>query len=204
MRRSRLRRGSRHCPGRVGRLRPLRGAWRFFANPHVTLPKLVELAREAVAESRSAYVLLVHDWSKLDYAAHTSKANIAQLSYQNDWGYELRAALLIDAHDGAPLAPMELKLKAADGVHSTRYARVRKTVTQLLPTMQASSQWNLPKTLVHVIDREADSAAHYGEWQARGYLFLVRADFTRKILFREASPGLPEVTAGLPGIAAGL
>jgi hypothetical protein len=70
--------------------------------------------------------------------------------------------------------------------------------------MQASRAWKLPKTLVHVIDREADSLAHYREWQARGHLFLVRADFTRKVLFRETSHGLPGITAGLPGITAGL
>ena len=138
--------GIKALPGPSRAFAVTQAAWRFFANPRVTLPKLVEpvrsLAREAVAESRSAYALLVHDWSKLDYAAHTSKADITQLSHQNDWGYELRTALLIDAHDGSPLAPMELELKAADGMHSTRYARVQKTIThlsQLLPTMRASS-----------------------------------------------------------------
>ena len=30
---------------------------------------------------------MTHDWSKLDYAAHTSKDDITQLSHQNDWGY---------------------------------------------------------------------------------------------------------------------
>ena len=73
--------GIKALPGPSRAFAATQGAWRFFANPRVTLPKLVEpvrsLAREAVAESRSAYVLLVHDWSKLDYAAHMSKANIA-------------------------------------------------------------------------------------------------------------------------------
>ena len=40
-------------------------AWRFFANPRVTLPKRAELLREAgrkaVSESASPYALLVHD-----------------------------------------------------------------------------------------------------------------------------------------------
>jgi hypothetical protein len=196
--------GIKALPGPNRAFAATQGAWRFFANARVTLPKLVEpvrsLAREAVAESPSPYALVAHDWSKLDYAAHTSKTDITQLSHQTDWGYELRTALLIDAHDGATLAPMELELKAADGVHSTRYARVQKTVThlsQLLPTMQASRAWKLPKTLVHVIDREADSLAHYREWQARGHLFLVRADFTRKVVFRETSHGLPDIAAKL-------
>ena len=44
--------------------------------------------------------------------------------------------------------------------------------------------------LVHGIDREADSAARHRQWLARWHLFLVRADFTRQVVFREASPGL--------------
>jgi len=35
---------------------------------------------------------------------------------------------------------------------------------------------NLPTTLVHVIDREADSVFHLREWHAGGFLFLVRGD----------------------------
>ena len=201
--------GIKALPGPSRAFAATQGAWRFFANPRVTLPKLVEpvrsLAREAVAKSRSASAFLVHDWSKRDYAAHTSRADITPLSHQNDWGDELRTALLIDAHAGVPPAPMDLELKAADGRHSTRCARVRKTVThlsQLRPTMQVSSPGDLPKTLVHVIDREADSAAHDREWQACGHLFLVRADFTRKVIFREASHGWPGITAGEPDIAA--
>jgi len=50
------------------------GAWRFFANPKTTLPKLIEplrqAGRQAAAQSSSALALLVHDWSKLDYDGH--------------------------------------------------------------------------------------------------------------------------------------
>ena len=51
--------------------------------------------------------------------------------------------------------------------------------------------------LVHGIDREADSAARHRQWLARWHLFLVRADFTRQVDFREASPGLHMLLAML-------
>src|SRR5262245_1894132 len=49
-------------------------AWRFFRNEKTTLPRLVEplreLGRQGAAQSESAYALLVHDWSKVDYDTH--------------------------------------------------------------------------------------------------------------------------------------
>src|SRR5262245_17359539 len=97
-------------------------AWRFFANPRVTLPALVEplreLARRAVSETNPQHHLIVHDWSKLDYDGHTSKDDLVRLSNAKDWGYELSTALLVDAQDGTPLAPLGLAVLAADGVHS--------------------------------------------------------------------------------------
>src|SRR5687768_17208422 len=76
-------------------------AWRFFRNPHVSLPLLVEplreLGRQGAAQSSSSYVLLVHDWSKIDYAGHRAKADQVQLSNETDHGYELTTALLVDA-----------------------------------------------------------------------------------------------------------
>ncbi len=52
------------------------------------------------------------------YAA--SKRDLIQLTHVNDIGYELTTALLVSGDDGSPLAPMEMHLKTADGVLSTR------------------------------------------------------------------------------------
>jgi hypothetical protein len=40
--------------------------------------------------------------------------------------------------------------------------------------MRDAVAMELPSTLVHVIDREADSGVHLREWHAAGFLFLVR------------------------------
>jgi hypothetical protein len=179
------------------------GAWRYFANPRVTLPKLVEplreLGRQMSAASESSFALVVHDWSKIDYAGHTSKTDQVQLSNALDFGYELTTALLVDGGTGQPLAPLELSLLASQGRHSTAAAKPLPPVThldQVLPVMQASRQWNLPKRSVHVVDREADSLYHLRQWHADGHLFLVRAD-DRRVTYRNASLLLSEVVETL-------
>jgi hypothetical protein len=98
--------GVKALPGVGKAFAATQAAWRFFANPRVTLAKLVEPLREvgrrACAESPSAYVLLVHDWSKLDYDGHTSKTDLTQLHPGTDRGYEQMTALLVDGHQGDP------------------------------------------------------------------------------------------------------
>src|SRR5437879_9778756 len=63
-------------------------AWRFWKNPRVTLPTLVkplrQLGREGANASASAYALVVHDWSKLDYDGHRSKKDLRQLTQALD------------------------------------------------------------------------------------------------------------------------
>jgi hypothetical protein len=161
-------------------------AWRFFNNDRVSLPALAEPLRQAgrigCEQSASAFVLLAHDWCKLDYGRHPSKGDTRQLTHQHDVGYDLTTSLLVDAHTGAPLAPMEILVKTADKVHGTSVARRSADdhhLSQLRPIMKASGSWQLPRRLVHVIDREADSLGHFRQWDAAGHLFLVRCDDRR-------------------------
>jgi Transposase DDE domain len=137
------------------------------------------VGRERLAATEASFALLVHDWSKLSFAA--SKADLARLTHATDVGYELTAALLVSADDGGPLAPMEVHLKTAAGVLSTRRRapRDRPHLDQVLPTMKAARGWDLAKPLVHVIDREADSVDHYRRWDAAGHKFLIRGDDRR-------------------------
>ena len=176
--------------------------WRFLANERVTLPALVEpprdLARQTVngPDYGSRYVLLAHDWSKLTYTAHTSKPDQVEVSHGDDLGYELTASLLIDAERGAPLAPMELQLWSADGVHTTRQEGVAERVghlEQVLPTMQASRTWGLASRVVHVIDRESDSLVDWREWHGDGHLFVSRSDHDRKVPWRGGKYSLLDI-----------
>ena len=171
-------------------------AWRFLNNNRVTLPALVqplrEVGRSRLQATAVPFALLVHDWCKLSFAY--GKRDLAQLTHESDIGYELTTALLVNADDGAPLAPMEIHLKTSRNVLSTRAVAPRDAphLEQVLPTMRASSSWGLSKPLMHVIDREADSVDGYRRWDADGHRFLVRAD-DRRVKWGEKSCLLSEI-----------
>jgi hypothetical protein len=191
--------GVKALPGTGSAFAATQAAWRFFANPRVTLSKLIEplreVGRQAAHESASPYVLVVHDWSKLDYDGHQSKKDLTQLSQALDRGYEQLTALLVDASDGAPLAPMGIELLSASGRHTTQSDDVPPRIAhldQVLPWMEASRSWQLNKTCVHVIDREADSLKHLRRWHATGHRFLVRAK-DRRVRFRGESRLLSQI-----------
>jgi hypothetical protein len=159
------------------------GMWRFLNNERVSLQALAEppreVARQAVASRATKHVLLVHDWSKVDFGSHESKQDTLQLTHETDIGYELASALAVSAVDGSPLAPMQMHLQTAQGIHSTGVSALVPSVhrlERLLPTMEESNDWGLSAGIVHVIDREADSVRHMRCWDERGHQFLVRAD----------------------------
>jgi hypothetical protein len=160
-------------------------AWRFLNNPRVTLPALAAplraVGRERAEATQAPFLLLVHDWCKLSYDHPARKHDLVQLTHATDVGYELTTALLVSADDGNPLAPLEMHLRTATGVLSTRERAPQAVghLEQVLPTMRAGAAWGLPKPLLHVIDREADSVDHYRRWDAAGQKFLVRADDRR-------------------------
>lgn len=171
--------------------------WRFLNNERVTFPALVEPLRDAArrqsASVEAPFLLLIHDWCKLSYD-QASKRDLVQLTHATDVGYELTTALLASADDGQPLAPLEMHLKTADGALSTREGgcRPRPHLEQVLPTMQASRTWDLPRPLVHVIDREADSVDHYRQWDADWHKFLIRAD-NRRVRWKGVSCTLSDI-----------
>lgn len=188
---SRVAAGLSHLPATATAFAATQAAWRFFNNHRLSLPVLVQPLRHAgsaaVLACPASCALLVHDWSKIDYHSHTSKLDLAQLTHENDIGYEMATALLVSAQDGAPLAPMQIELTTADTVHSSRELASPLEINhldQILLTMQASLTWGLAKPLVHVIDREADSVGHYRQWDEACFLFLVRAD-DRLVLWRD-------------------
>jgi hypothetical protein len=155
-------------------------AWRFYNNPRIEMGELIEplreYARRRLAQSDAPVVMLVHDWCKLSYPGHASKRDQAQLAQANNHGYELTTVLAVNGSDGAPLAPVEVHMKTADGVLSTRDPAPpdEHHLEQVRPTMDASRDWNLGRLSLHVIDREADSVGHFRTWHAGGHFFLVR------------------------------
>ncbi len=160
--------------------------WRFLSNPNVGLIDLMEplreVGRQATHRCESDYVLLAHDWCKIDYGDHTSKKDLRQITHKNDIGYEMSTSLLIDAASGQSLAPMQLHLKTGKAVHSTGKeppALDAHRLDQLTPTMDESREWGLERNIVHVIDREANTLGRLRTWHEAGHQFLIRCDDRR-------------------------
>ncbi len=171
--------------------------WRFLNNDRVTFGELVvplqDFARTACTSISAPFVLLAHDWSKLSYPGHKSREDLAELSSSSDVGYDLACALAINPDDGLPIAPLEMHLKTAAGMLSTRgKVEVAGHTDQVMATMNASASWNLDKPIVHVIDREADSVGHYRDWTEAGHKFLVRGD-DRRVLYQDKKVKLSDV-----------
>ena len=162
---------------------------RFLANHAIPFVAVLEPAQDAVraalVERPGPLALVVHDWCQFALP-HAAKRDRHTRTGPHDVGYELGSALIVDAADGTPLGPMELRLRTADGLLSTRLhasldADPPAHIDELLGDMKASRHWGLDRDLVHVIDREADSVGHYRTWHAAGHRFVVRANATRVV-----------------------
>lgn len=181
------------------------GGHRFLNNPRVSLLQLIEPAHQAARQWRrqapDAWGLVIDDWSTLKYSRHAAKTDQARLSHRRDRGYELTTLLLVDGRQGDPVAPLELRLRAARCVSSTRQPPPGpKTypIDEVAPSMQAVAALDLSDPLVHVIDREADALAQYHDWQAAGRCFLVRAKGGRKVRWQGQEVSLADLAERLP------
>jgi hypothetical protein len=179
-------------------------AWRFYSNPRVKLPMLasplIQHARQAVPSCCDDYLLVVNDWSNLHYNGHDSKTDRVELSRRDDLGYEMFTALAVSDRDGGPIAPLCVQLRAADGLHTTRSAKVQKPQSQLdgiEPVMDHITGLQLGKPAVFVIDAEADSVLHYRKWDNARKKFLIRANDSRVVVHDGKDMHLGEVADGL-------
>ena len=188
-------------PGENQSAAATQATWRFLNNPKVSLTDLVEplrqVGREAAAASDSSYVLLAHDWSKIDYKNHSSKPDLRQITHKHDIGYEMTSSLLIDAASGDPLAPMQMHLRTGTSVHTTAEEVPdpdAHRLDQLAPTMREAEKWGLQRKIVHVIDREANTLGRMRGWDADGHLFLVRCD-DRRVIWNGNSVLISEIAS---------
>ena len=180
------------------------GAHRFLYNDRAGLPALAQplhqLARDWRRAAPTTWALTLHDWSALSYHGHSRKADQARLTNRTSKGYELTTLLLVEGQAGQPIAPLEVRLRAARAVHSTRApapAPEAFRIDEVLPSMQAVAALGLGGPLVHVIDREADGLAHYRAWQAAGHHFLVRAKGGRLVRWQGAEVKLADLAGRL-------
>lgn len=174
--------GLRALPGGANSFAATQGAWRFFANPKVSLQKLCQPlqhhVRQRLQELSCGYVLVVHDWSWINYKRHASKKDRMDHSHEYAKGYELLSALAVEVNLGAPLAPLNLELESSQGVLTGRHPDLQPLGTPhpqaLLAQVSFVQALELPATCVHVVDREADTVLHLRALDQAGHRYVIR------------------------------
>jgi hypothetical protein len=176
-------------------------AWRFLNNDRVGLSELAKPLLSAVPELLDAhcdrYGLVMHDWSRVNFSKHTSKTDRLKMTHKSDVGYDLQSSVLVSDRSGKPLVPVVHNLVNDTQVHSTMHARARAhqnhldELSERIGWLEARG-WDKP--LVHIVDREGDSVAHWREWSAHGSQFLVRAKDDPQVCF-EGMPVKPKKLA---------
>jgi len=174
--------------------------WRFLANERVTPEALggplLDIARQEVPGHCDSHVLVMHDWSRINYGGHKSKTDRVRMTHDTDVGYELQSSLLVSDQDGAPLSAPAQNLVTADGVLSTwqgGQGDLKPHLDELSERMAWLENQGLGKPLVHVVDREADSVGHLREWDEAGHAWLVRAKEGSRVRCGERDMRLDEV-----------
>ena len=156
--------------------------WRFMKNERVTLEALSQpllaVAQEEVKSHCADWALCVHDWSRINYHRHAGKQDRYQMTHATDVGYELQSSLLVSDRDGGPLVAPVQNLVTGVGVWQSRASALQAHTLSHLDELTERIDWleaqGLAKPLIHIIDREADSVAHFRRWSGAGWNWLVR------------------------------
>jgi hypothetical protein len=165
-------------------------AWRFLNNERVLLPQLAHpllvAAEQLLKEHGHNYGLVMHDWSRLNFGGHASKRDRRKMTHKTDIGYELQSSVLV-SDEGKPLVPLVHNLINAKRMYTTLHDKPR-ACQRHLDELSGRIKWidarGWSRPLVHIVDREADSVAHWRAWSAQGSRFLVRAKDNPKVCFQ--------------------
>ena len=179
--------------------------WRFLNNERVQptdlSQPLLAMARQGIQDGCDEYALAVHDWSRLNFRGHDSKPDRVRMTHARDVGYELQSTLLVTDRQGWPICAPVQNLRTAKGVLSSRAAGVlpvKAHLDELSERVAWLEQQSLGRTLVHVVDREADSIFHLRQWSEPGSLWLVRVKAGGRVKWQGKTHKLSEVAAQLP------
>jgi hypothetical protein len=185
----RLAAGIAALPESTQALSATQAAYRFLHHPEISLRQLavplLKAAHAGIAETCREHALVIHDWSQIPYRKHHRKQDRVAMSVPCDLGYKLQVALAVGDQAGEPLAPVLLRLYAADGVHRSEGGSVEPRecpldeVTSAMTFLEAQK---FAQPVVHLVDAEADSVHHLRQWnRVPGRLFVVRCSGKRWI-----------------------
>lgn len=195
--------GIHALPGQSSSFASTQAAWRFLHNPAITLPMLaaplLNLARTQAARHVQDYALIVHDWSLLSYPKHRAKADRLQLDAHMQ-GYDLYTALLLSDRTGGVLAPLHQALASTAGTLTSQTSEILTAGThqqQIDRAVSAVEKIDVGGRQLHIIDRGLDAVEYFRRWQQQEFLFLVRVNAKRLVLYNERECLLSDVLADL-------
>lgn len=153
--------------------------WRFVHNDNISYQELskplLENSLQGCREDCKRYGLVMHDWSRLSLTHHNKQDTYA-MTHNLDVGYELQSSVLVSDINGSPIATPAQNLVTANGVHSSYQDTPAKQthLNELTTRIEYLEQQGFDKPLIHIIDREADSAYHMRQWDEHDYKFITR------------------------------
>jgi len=184
------------------------GSFRFYNNSAVSLPVMYDALRTAlgtlVPVGSRCYV--AHDMSVVDYSKHTQKLDRVQVGNEGGSGYDLYAALVLDAQ-GRPLGPLVTELRSSAGCLSSESAEPVPFVdhyAQVERGILAARTHLAGRECVHLMDREFDDVALQRFIIGGHDRYVARAQhLVRVILWQGKRTTLAVVAKALPRVAAG-
>lgn len=174
--------GLKSLPTKVSSFASTQAAWRFYANESVSLSTLQsplsQAAEEGIKTNCSDYALCVHDWSRL-YFKHANKTDTYAITHEKDVGYDLQTSLIVSDQTGKPIAPVAQRLVSANGSYWTYGEKelnpdVKNHLDEVLDSIEYIEKQGFSKPLVHIIDREGDSAFHLRQLNTHQRLWMIR------------------------------
>jgi hypothetical protein len=184
------------------------GAFRFYNNEAVSLPAMYGAVKTALGAlvpiGSRCYV--AHDFSVVDFTKHNDKADRVQVGNEAGRGYDLYAALVLDAC-GRPLGPVVTELRNAHGCLSSESCEVVAFVDhfgQVERGVTAAQTQLAGRELVHLMDREFDDVALQRVLVGAYGSYVIRAQhLSRMVRWQGATTKLSLVAKVLARMSAG-
>lgn len=182
--------------------------WRFLNNDNASIDKLASALTanipSAVGQSVAKHLLVMHDWSKLSVTQRNKTDTFAVFNKADNMGYELQSSLFVSDTTGLPIVVAAQNMVTANTVYST-YADKLPTQVAHLDELGQRMKWlqdqnfhNENQTLIHIIDREADSVYHLREWAKAGLGFLVRVRGSSRVQYQNKAVQPRQLAETLP------
>lgn len=176
--------------------------YRFLHNDSVSIETLsdpvIKHFESAASEFCSRVILVAHDWSRI-HLEHANKLDKCTMTHVRDVGYELQSSLAISDKNGIPIAPIAQNI-ITDKISYSSYKKdfTRKNhLDELLERIDYIEGLSHDKPLMHIIDREGDSAFHLRAIDSKNRLFLVRVNKQNSLLYNGKSLSAGDISQNL-------